>query len=405
MRILVITGGSLPVPAVRGGAIETRVNYLIDENEKNGLWDLEVVSCCNEQAEEKSGEYKNTIFHYLENRPEWVRRSELWNRIVKKLIKDETIRAKLFYHPFLYKILEILKKRDDFDAVILENKPEWALKLKKVSKAPLFLHLGNDHLNASTKNASQIVACLDGILTVSEYISECVMTIPGARRDKIRRIQQGIDQQLFDLSQYTDEQKRKTKEKCHVNPDDVVFYFAGRIEREKGILELVKAFNRFQEKNVKLLIAGDVSIWTSSRAFYDEVMEEAASNKDKIIFLGSVAHDKIASIHAITDAAVLPSTWNEPSGNAMIECMVAGLPLITTESGGLPEYCPKGSAVLVPVTDHLEDDLYEQMHDLYLHPEKREQLRHAAKEKGKRYTTTEHYLQIHRAIQELGRSK
>jgi len=403
MRILIITGGSLPVPAVRGGAIETRVDYLIHENEENGLWDLEVASCYDERAELTGSRYKNTVFQYFVNTPESVRRSELWNRAVKKVIKNDNVRAKAFYHPFLHHVLELLKKRTDLDAVLLENKPEWVLKLREATKAPLFLHLGNDHLNPSTRNAAQIVQCLDGILTVSDYITECVMKIPGAEREKIRKIQQGSDQTLFDLSRYTQEQKRKIRSEYQIEEDDFVFTFAGRIEREKGVLELVRAFNRFREDNVKLLIVGDVSVWNRSRAFYEEVMREAEQKKGRVIFAGNVAHDRIAEIHAITDAAVLPSTWNEPSGNAMIECMVAGLPLITTDRGGIPEYCPQGSAVLVPVTEHLDEELYREMYRLYQDPAKREELRIRARESGSRYTTKEHYLQICRAIQELSR--
>ncbi len=401
MRILIITGGSLPVPAVRGGAIETRVDYLIKENERDGLWELEIASGYDENAEKYGRRYEHTQFWYFVNSPRAVDRSELWNRAVRKLFKNKNIQAKLFYHPFLYHILNLLKKRQDLEAVILENKPEWVLKIRKATKAPLFLHLGNDHLNASTRNAAQIVEALDGILTVSDYISECVMNIPGAKREKIRKIQQGSDQTLFDLTTYSEEQKRKIRRRYQIREEDFVFTFAGRIEREKGVLELVQAFNRFEETDVKLLIAGDVSVWNNSRAFYDEVMRAAEQKKDNIIFAGNVAHDQMAELHAITDTAVLPSTWNEPSGNAMIECMVAGLPLITTDRGGIPEYCPRGSAVLVPVTDRFEEELYKQMYRLYQNPQEREELRYRAKQTGSQYTTEEHYVQICRAIQEL----
>lgn len=401
MRILIITGGSLPVPAVRGGAIETRVEYLVHENERHGLWELEIVSCYDEQAEEQSRSFQHTTFRYFKNDPRAVRCSALWNRGVKKVIRSEKVRAALFYHPLLHHIRRLLKGRTDLDAVLLENKPEWVPGLRRATKAPLFLHLGNDHLNASTRNAQQIIKDLDGVLTVSDYITECVMGIPGARREKIRRIQQGSDQALFDLSRYTEEQKCGIRRRYQVGKDDFVFTFAGRIEREKGILELVRAFSRFEEEDVKLLIAGDVSVWNRSRAFYDEVLREAERKKDQVIFTGSVAHEQMADLHAITDTAVLPSTWEEPSGNAMIECMAAGVPLITTQSGGIPEYCPEGSAVLVPVTDHLEEALYEQMHRLYQNPRERETLRYKAKETGRRYTTEEHYMQICRAIREL----
>ena len=84
----------------------------------------------------------------------------------------------------------------------------------------------------------------------------------------------------------------------------------------------------------------------------------------------------------------------------MIECMVAGLPLVTTNRGGIPEYCPEGSALLLQVTDHLVEELYSAMHDLYLSPEKRKELTYAARKTGEIYSTRTHYLQIDSFIRE-----
>lgn len=393
MHVWILTGGTLPVPAVNGGAIETRVNYLVDENERNGLWDLKIVSCFNVEAEKEGRKYKNTEFYYLKNSRKVIALSRLWNKLVRKICRGKSIQNRMLWYPFLSKTLRKMKC-SDIDVIILENKPEWVCKISRKMNKPLFLHLGNDHLNTHTENAELIVEEVAGIMTVSDYISECVSKIPGVDISKIHKVQQGIDQKLFHQESYIDSEKQQLRDQFHIKKGDIVFCFAGRIEPEKGVLETVQAFGNFEEKNVKLLIAGDVSVWNPHRDYYEKVRKEAEKNKGKVIFTGYIPHDLLGKLYSIVDIVVLPSLWNEPSGNAMIECMVAGMPLITTNRGGIPEYCPEGSAVLLPVTPHLIDDLYKAMYELYSNPNKRVELGQAAKKIGKIYTTKTHYLQI-----------
>ena len=53
------------------------------------------------------------------------------------------------------------------------------------------------------------------------------------------------------------------------------------------------------------------------------------------------------SIYQIGNVAVLPSMWEEPAGMTMVEAVVSGLPLITTNSGGIPEYIPDEFAYIL----------------------------------------------------------
>lgn len=59
------------------------------------------------------------------------------------------------------------------------------------------------------------------------------------------------------------------------------------------------------------------------------------------------------SIYAISDVAVLPSIWDEPAGMTMIEAAISGTPLITTNSGGIPEYIPRNAAIILNRDEHL----------------------------------------------------
>ena len=49
----------------------------------------------------------------------------------------------------------------------------------------------------------------------------------------------------------------------------------------------------------------------------------------------------------MSDIAVVPSIWNEPAGLVVVEAMASGLPLIVTNSGGIPEYTNEESSIII----------------------------------------------------------
>ena len=72
--IFLLPPPALPVPAVRGGAVEGLLTHLIEENERQGRVRLVCVSIPDPKAMERAKEYKHTVIHYLphrENRGLW----------------------------------------------------------------------------------------------------------------------------------------------------------------------------------------------------------------------------------------------------------------------------------------------------------------------------------------------
>jgi glycosyltransferase involved in cell wall biosynthesis len=51
--------------------------------------------------------------------------------------------------------------------------------------------------------------------------------------------------------------------------------------------------------------------------------------------------------------------WEEPAGMTMLEAVTSGLPLITTNSGGIPEYIPENAAIILERDDDLVDNIAE----------------------------------------------
>jgi glycosyltransferase involved in cell wall biosynthesis len=127
--------------------------------------------------------------------------------------------------------------------------------------------------------------------------------------------------------------------------------------------------------------------------------EKAKFLKDRIVFTGFVSYEKIPDYLQLADIAVLPSMWEEPFGLTVVEAMAAGLPLITTRSGGIPEIC-EGVATIVE-RDDIVNNLAQAILDLYEHPEKRKQMAAASLKRAKLFDKETYAKNFFEALEEL----
>lgn len=112
--------------------------------------------------------------------------------------------------------------------------------------------------------------------------------------------------------------------------------FIGRLEEEKGVITLLKAFDNLKKyKQLKLLFIGDGSL--------KKILEEMVDKlylKDKVFFLGPIQSKEIIKLLHCLDLLILPSKstpkWKEQFGRVLIEAMAAGIPVIGSNSGEIP---------------------------------------------------------------------
>lgn len=121
--------------------------------------------------------------------------------------------------------------------------------------------------------------------------------------------------------------------------DHVVMSFVGRLERRKGIDVLAEAFVRLATHvpYLHLLLAG-ADTQTLDGSAWDAVCRlcHEAGVADRLHWLGPVPSEKLPEVYAASDALVAPSRM-EPFGMVYLEAMAAGLPVIGTLAGGVPE--------------------------------------------------------------------
>ncbi|WP_213814362.1 glycosyltransferase [Glaciihabitans sp. dw_435] len=113
--------------------------------------------------------------------------------------------------------------------------------------------------------------------------------------------------------------------------------FVGRLSEEKGVIDLLDALAILQERGIpfQARIAG-----TGPQAAELVAMGDATGLGDSAQFLGWVAHDQLADHYHWADVFVGPSIasstgWIEALGVVFIEASASGLPIVTTDTGGM----------------------------------------------------------------------
>ena len=116
---------------------------------------------------------------------------------------------------------------------------------------------------------------------------------------------------------------------------DVVIVTASRLSLKNGIDDLIKSL-AFLPENHNLLIAGD----GEDRAKLEAIVREK-NLSSRVTFLGEKNHDELPAILCAADIFCRPSL-SEGLGNAFLEAMAAGLPVIGTPVGGIPDFLKDG---------------------------------------------------------------
>jgi glycosyltransferase involved in cell wall biosynthesis len=118
--------------------------------------------------------------------------------------------------------------------------------------------------------------------------------------------------------------------------------YVGWLEKEKGVLELLESCRILSHDHEFVLqLVGDGSFAEAAKSFVAQSRMEA-----NVAFLGWLEPAELHGILKESDIFVLPS-WAEGLPNAMIEAMAAGLPVVVTGVGGIPDVIENGVSGLV----------------------------------------------------------
>ena len=395
-KIAIITSGFLPVPASKGGAVENIVVNLLNENEKNNKVEFNVVSIFDDISYNESKKYSKSSFNFVKVNPLIKFIDKITFLIAKKILKKENSQSYRYIFQRLYylnKCSKILKK-NDFDKVILENHPTQYLALKwrknylKYAER-YYYHCHNEF--PGTYGCSEIIKSTKKIICVSNFIANSISNLMNMPSDKFVVLRNCINVKRFSNELNFDE-KRKLKEKYGIKDNEKILLFTGRITPEKGVKELVESLKNVSNQNYKLLILGSALNELKTKTKYQEEIENIVQTiSSKVIFTGFIKYEEINKFYSIADIAVLPSIWDDPAPLTVIESLVSGLPIITTNSGGIPEYATNGSAIIIERNKDLVENLSKNINLLLNDEAKLKEMSTSAKKVSKDLTLNNYY--------------
>lgn len=177
-----------------------------------------------------------------------------------------------------------------------------------------------------------IIKKADKITAISEYLKKYAQNLN--LKSEILAIPNGVDIANFS-KEFGYGELSSLKDRLGIKPDERVIISVSRLVVKNGIDNLIKAFGVFLQKNglrCKLLLIGD----GRQKPELEKIAAELKVS-DKVIFVEQVNHRDLPKYLKISDVFVRPSL-SEGLGNAFLEAMVAGVPIIGSEVGGIPDF-------------------------------------------------------------------
>jgi spore coat protein SA len=314
MKVLIISTEKLPVPPIRGGAIQTYIAGSLPSLSKK--YDITILGITDPSLPER--ETMDGIKYV---------------RVPGKLLE--------IYREGIVNYL----KNETFDLIHIFNRPRLVIPVREVCPTSrLVLSMHNDMFKQEKiepEEAKKAIAQLDKIITISNYIGKTISDLYPESATKLQTIYSGVDLDRF-VPSYTEKGKRMREliRREHGLDGKKVILFAGRLSANKGADVLVRAIPELGKKhsNLALVIVG--SKWFSQNDVTDYVAYVRALAERTtvpVITTGFVAPDQIQNWFAAADVFVCPSQWQEPLARVHYEAMAAGLPIVTTARGGNPE--------------------------------------------------------------------
>lgn len=172
----------------------------------------------------------------------------------------------------------------------------------------------------------------DAIISMTDEIDGELKAI-GADHRKVKRVVNGVDGKKF--HPFDEKERGKLREKLAIALDSPVILFSSRLVADKGLRVLLDAWPSILEKNTDacLVILGSGALQKNS--VEEEAKRRVAIGRlPNVKFMGETTQPEV--FLGAADIFVFPSR-REGFPNALMEALVAGLPVVASEIGGVTE--------------------------------------------------------------------
>ncbi|CEH29322.1 lipopolysaccharide N-acetylglucosaminyltransferase [Aneurinibacillus migulanus] len=324
MKVLMICTEKLPVPPIRGGAIQSYIAGVSPMLSKH---------------------HDITILGITD--PELPSQQKVDN-ITYVRVPGRALDI------YLKGVISYLSE-NSFDIIHVFNRPRIIAPIRQVApNARIILSMHNDMFlpeKIDPVEAPTAIEQVERIITVSNYVGRTIVDLYPQAADKVKTIYSGVDVKRYIPA--TPDTVRKEREELRRQfqlQSKQVILFVGRLSPKKGVDILVRSMNGLADKHKDCALVLVGSKWYSDDEISDYVAYVralAARSPIPVVTTGFVHADQVHKWFWTGDVFVCPSQWEEPLARVHYEAMAAGLPIITTARGGNPEVMINGQNGLV----------------------------------------------------------
>lgn len=383
-KICFIIPKGLPVPAVKGGAIESIITAIINKNEDNKDLDITVVSTYDKTAYLESKNYNNTKFIYV--------KPFSFNYFLKAINVRLKRLNNIKMNTYNEVVLKLIKNKK-FDYIFVEDGAYQLmgnfLKYFKKEQMVLQIHHAGESNSATDKVFDKFISVSDYVLKKFEKTSDIT--------HKYLLIN-SVDIKKFDRK-LSEKEQHEIRKKLDINKNDFIIIFCGRLTDDKGVLELVRAVNDLEHDDIKLLIVGSLNFGAGGKDNYTKELEAEAKKKGKVIFTGYVENKDLYRFYKISNLIAIPSKFEDAAPLVCIESMLSQKPIITTGRGGIKEYT-NGNAIYVDYDKDLQEELAKEIVNVYNNPEKYKDMVERAYQHALQFSFDNYYKNFLKIINE-----
>ena len=165
---------------------------------------------------------------------------------------------------------------------------------------------------------------------------------------------------------------------------------------------MIKGFNEADlGASVKLMIVGGATYSSRKVTPYIQKCFDEAKKNDNIIFTGYIDYSEISKYYAASDISTMISLCDEAAGLVGIESMAAGLPIITTDRGGIGEYVAENCKIVTQDDDYLVQNITKAITTLVQNEDMRNKMGSAGLERSKIFDKATYYVKFAEIVESI----
>ncbi len=169
----------------------------------------------------------------------------------------------------------------------------------------------------------------DRVTAISRFLAEWAQHMKV--RAPIYIVPNGVNAEAFSVKRVAFSEGGEIRKKLGFSADDKIIITTSRLVEKNGVGDLIESLAHFPP-SVKLLICGSGPLERSLK-----FKVESLKLGKRVLFAGYIPHEELPDYLHASDIFCRPS-HSEGLGNSFLEAMAAGLPVVATPVGGIPDF-------------------------------------------------------------------